>query len=141
MALLSDYRAIYEQLVNVEPLLHKEKLQEVVSQLKDNEKRIHTLQGQDGINTHLLTVLQRVNKRKLFYVQTILTDLLKQRITIESDSIAICPTITNSLTPFKDISLTMVFSLMQEHGSFDSIIHPYLTQLKSLCETALFSEV
>lgn len=141
VTLLSDYRTIYEQLVNVEPLLHKEKLQEVVSQLKDNEKRIHTLKGQDGINNHLLAVLERVNKRKLFYVQTILSDLLRQRIKIESDSLAICPSITNSLTLYKNISLTTLLSLIQEHGSFDSIIHPCLTQLKTLCETVLFSDV
>lgn len=132
---LSDYRQIYEQLVSVEQLLHEEKLDTVVQLLKDNEERIKRLQGES--NPHLLSLLTRVNKRKVFYVQGVLMKLLHQRILITDQSVSICTEVHNTLTPYHGLSLRSILALLQQVSSFDTALRSELALLKTFSERVL----
>lgn len=130
---------IYEQLVSVEQLLHEEKIDKVVSLLKDNEDRISHLQNTN--NQHLLSLLSRVNKRKLFYVQGVLTQLLHKRIVITDHSISICTEVKDPLEPYPSLTLRNLLSYLQQVSSFDIAVRQELSLLRTFAERVLTTHV
>ena len=135
--ILSDYRVIYDQLINVEQQLHNNKIEEAIKMLKDNEQRLSHLREKSQKNDQLIFILNRVNNRKLFFVKGIVSKLLAQRIMISSTTISIMTSCNDS----QSISLQTLLLLIQQLDSFDVLMNPIFAKLKAFCERIFSTNV
>lgn len=135
--ILSDYRIIYDQLINVEQQLHNNKIEEAIKMLKDNEQRLSHLKENSQKNDQLIFILNRVNNRKLFFVKGIVSKLLAQRIMISSTTISIMTSCNDS----QSISLQTLLLLIQQLDSFDMLMNPIFAKLKDFCERIFSTNV
>ena len=135
--ILSDYRIIYDQLINVEQQLHNNKIEEAIKMLKDNEQRLSHLKEKSQKNDQLILILNRVNNRKLFFVKGIVSKLLAQRIMISSTTISIMTSCNDS----QSISLQTLLLLIQQLDSFDVLMNPIFAKLKDFCERIFSTNV
>ena len=136
---IAEYRVIYEQLVQIEQLVHERNMEAVVSLLVDNEKRLSVVHDKQSSQSQLFHLLYRVNNRKKHSIQILLSSILKKLVCIDSKSITVHSRAEE--TSYKSLSLEQLFQLLQSLGNFEQTVCFIHEQLLSFCQTVLSKKV